>query len=157
MSKVDLSDGFYRLWLRPEDTHRLVVLFPSRKNEPTLVGIPLTNPMGWVFSAQKNLACTETVCDMVNVDLKNVESMRHTWITLHRLDVVSETRPADDRLDILSETSGSTKFGISTCTGTNSNIANINFLTIPGSDLSRSEHDQNPVVVSRTDPVPKLV
>ena len=50
MSKVDLSDGFYRIWLRPEDTHRLAVLFPSRKNEPALVGILLTNSMGWVSS-----------------------------------------------------------------------------------------------------------
>ena len=31
MSKVDLSDGFYQLWLRPEDTHRLKVLFSLQK------------------------------------------------------------------------------------------------------------------------------
>ena len=46
MSKVDLSNGFYRLWLRPKDTHRLAVLFPSRPDEPDLIGIPLANPMG---------------------------------------------------------------------------------------------------------------
>ena len=27
MSKIDLSDGFYHLWLRPEDTIHLAVLF----------------------------------------------------------------------------------------------------------------------------------
>ena len=46
MSKVDLSDGFYWLWLRPEDIHHLAVLFPTQKNEPSLIGIPMTNPMG---------------------------------------------------------------------------------------------------------------
>ena len=46
MSKIDLSNGFYRLWLRPEDTVKLAVLFLSRQGEAPLVGIPLTNPMG---------------------------------------------------------------------------------------------------------------
>ena len=46
MSKNDLLDGFYRLWLRSEGTHRLAVLFPSQPNEPDLIGIPLTNSMG---------------------------------------------------------------------------------------------------------------
>ena len=49
MSKIDLSDGFYRLWLRPEDTHRLAVLFPSRENEPALVGISTYQPNGVGF------------------------------------------------------------------------------------------------------------
>lgn len=48
MSKIDLSDGFYRLWVRPEDAHRLGVVFPSRPNKPPLIGIPLANPMGHV-------------------------------------------------------------------------------------------------------------
>ena len=96
MSKVYLSDGFYRLWLRSEDIHRLAVFFSFTKNKPALVGIPVTNPMRWVTSFPNFSACTETVCDMANVNLKNVESMRHARITPHRLDVVSETRPADD-------------------------------------------------------------
>ena len=85
MSKVDLSDGFYRLWLRPEDTHRLAVLFPSRKNEPALIGIPLTNPMGWVSSPPNFSACTETVCDMANADLKDVETLQLARNTPHRM------------------------------------------------------------------------
>ena len=46
MSKVNLSDGVYRLWLCPKDTGHLNVLFPTRENESSLVGIPLMNPMG---------------------------------------------------------------------------------------------------------------
>ena len=69
LSKVDLSDGFYRLWLNPMDTIRLAALFPSRPGEPKLVAIPLTNPMGWVSSPPNFSACTETVADLANADL----------------------------------------------------------------------------------------
>ena len=93
MSKVDLSDGFYRLWLRPEDTHRLAVLFPSRPNKPDLIGIPLTNPMGWVSSPPNFSACTETIADLANADLQDPAAMQHARITPHRLDVISETEP----------------------------------------------------------------
>ena len=46
MSKINFSDGFYGLWLRPEDMLKLAVLFPSRPGEDPLVGILLTNRMG---------------------------------------------------------------------------------------------------------------
>lgn len=46
MSKIDLVDGFYRLWIAPHSTARLAVLFPARDREEPLIGIPLTNPMG---------------------------------------------------------------------------------------------------------------
>ena len=98
MSKVDLSDGFYQLWLHPEDMHRLAVLFLSRKIEPTLVAIPLTNPMGWVSSPPNFSACTEMVCDMTNKDLKNVAAVNLARLTPRRLDVVSESRPMDESL-----------------------------------------------------------
>ena len=45
MSKVDLSDGFYRLWLRPKDTHRLAVLFPSQKMN--LLWLGSLSPTQW--------------------------------------------------------------------------------------------------------------
>ena len=37
MSKIDLSDGFYQLWLWLEDTLKLAVLFLSRPGEDPLV------------------------------------------------------------------------------------------------------------------------
>ena len=61
MSKVDLSDCFYWLWLWPEDTLKLAVLFPSCPGEVPLVGIPLTNPMGWCLSPQ-NFNCVHGDC-----------------------------------------------------------------------------------------------
>ena len=57
LSKNDISDGFYRLWLHPEDTIKLAVLFPSRDGEPPLIGIPLTNPMGLKKSPPEFCAC----------------------------------------------------------------------------------------------------
>ena len=93
MSKVDLSDGFYRLWLRPEDTHRLGALFPSRVGEPKLIGIPLTNPMGWVSSPPNFSACTETIADLANADLQNNSAMVAARATPHRLDNISESEP----------------------------------------------------------------
>ena len=94
MSKIDLSDGFYRLWLRPEDTMRLAVLFPSRPNEPALIGVPLTNPMGWVSSPPNFCACTETVADLANDALHNKNAMTKARNTPHRFDEVSESQPA---------------------------------------------------------------
>ena len=93
MSKVDLSDGFYRLWLRPEDTHQLGTLFPSRVGEPKLIGIPLTNPMGWVSSPPNFSACTETIADLANADLQNNSAMVAARATPHRLDNISESEP----------------------------------------------------------------
>jgi hypothetical protein len=83
MSKVDLLDGFYRLWLQPEDTMRLAVLFPSRPNEPDLIGIPLTNPMGWVSSPMNFCACTETVANLANEGIHNKETMTKARTTPH--------------------------------------------------------------------------
>eukprot|EP00536_Pseudo-nitzschia_multiseries_P014268 jgi/Psemu1/38109/gm1.38109_g len=49
MPKIDLADGFYRIRLHPDDTMKLGVLFPFRPGKAPLIGIPLTNPMGWKF------------------------------------------------------------------------------------------------------------
>ena len=47
--KVDVSDGFYRIWLRPEDAPKLGLIFPSGKEEDPMVAIPLTLPMDGKF------------------------------------------------------------------------------------------------------------
>lgn len=93
MSKVDLLDGFYRLWLRPKITHCIAVLFPSSKNESPLVGILLTNPMGWVSLPPNFSACTETVADMTNDNLSDNNNINYARNTPHLLDVLSKTPP----------------------------------------------------------------
>ena len=48
--KADVSDGFYRIGLRPTDAPKLGLIFPSGKEEEQMVAIPLTLPMGWKTS-----------------------------------------------------------------------------------------------------------
>ena len=50
LCKIDIADGFYRIWLLPCDIPKLGVLFPTNSGEPPLIGFPLTLPMGWVES-----------------------------------------------------------------------------------------------------------
>ena len=90
MSKIDLADGFYRVWLNPEDTPALAVLFPSRPGEPDLIGIPLTLPMGWAESPPYFCAATETVADLANMELQQPTGIASARKTPHRLDVLSE-------------------------------------------------------------------
>ena len=45
--KSHISDGFYRIWLRPEDAPKLGLIFPFGVDEEPMVTIPLTLPMGW--------------------------------------------------------------------------------------------------------------
>ena len=43
--KVDISDGFYRIGVRPEDVPKLGVAFPTDPDQPQLVAFPITLPM----------------------------------------------------------------------------------------------------------------
>ena len=95
MFKIDLPDGFYRLWLRPEDTFWLAMLFPSRPGEPPLVGISLTNPMDWYSSLPNFCACIETVADLANAALQSPAKKSLARETPHRFDALSKTAPAD--------------------------------------------------------------
>ncbi len=86
LSKIDIADGFYRIWLLPRDIPKLGVLFPNREGEPQLVGFPLVLPMGWESSPPYFCAATETVADLAN-------DMARTSYDPgpHRLDEVSES------------------------------------------------------------------
>jgi hypothetical protein len=89
LSKIDISDGFYRIWVRASDVPKLGVLFPSANGDEYLVRFPLTLPMGWTESPKTFTASTETVADMANTAL----SLGLTFGP-HRLDSTSEIRPA---------------------------------------------------------------
>ena len=95
MFKIDLSDGFYRLWLWPENILTLAVLFPSPPGEEPLVKIPMTNPMGWCPLPPNFSACTKTVTDLANAFLENPSGQDTTRMTPHRLDTISETAQLD--------------------------------------------------------------
>ncbi len=89
MLKVDISDGFYHVWLRLEDIAKLAVAFPTPPGEEPLVALPLALPMGWCNSPPAFSSVTETGADIANQAL-------HTWKypPPHRLDTMAATLPA---------------------------------------------------------------
>ena len=68
--QADVSDGFYRIWIRPTDPPKLELIFPSSKEEEQMVAIPLTLPMGWKNSPPLFCTATETVADLANEALR---------------------------------------------------------------------------------------
>ena len=50
LRKADVSDGFYRIGLRPEDAPKLGLIFLNSVDEEPMVTTPLTFPMGWKTS-----------------------------------------------------------------------------------------------------------
>ena len=84
--KVDMSDGFYRIWLRTKDIPKLGVAFPNLPSEPLLVALPLALPMGWTESPPYFCAVTETVADLANARL-----LKHRKAPSHPLDTLASS------------------------------------------------------------------
>ena len=81
MLKADVSDGFYRIGLRPEGVPKLGLIFPSGEEEEPMVVIPLTLPMGWKYSPPLFCTATESVADLANESLRS-----HQPSKPHKLD-----------------------------------------------------------------------
>jgi hypothetical protein len=88
LSKIDIADGFYRIWVRASDVPKLGVLFPSADGEEYLVGFPLPPPMGWTESPKIFTAATETITDITNKELSAGNPFGP-----HPLEVQSEASP----------------------------------------------------------------
>ena len=94
MLKLDVSDGFYRIWLRLEDIPKLGVVFPSAPGEAPLVALPLVLPMGWKNSPPAFCTATETVADIANRQLRHFVHRRkhyHAFVPKHKYDALAET------------------------------------------------------------------
>jgi hypothetical protein len=89
MNKVDISDGFYRVWLAAESAPKLAVVLPCRPGEEPLIAIPLTLPMGWIESPPAFCAVTETVADVANWRLPL------QYAPPHRLEQFADTPAAE--------------------------------------------------------------
>ena len=89
MSKIDVSDGFYRLRLRVNAIAALGLLLPIVEDEPW-VAFPLVLPMGWTESPPAFCVATETVTDLANWSLQ-----RHEVFPKHRLEDIANTLPED--------------------------------------------------------------
>jgi hypothetical protein len=67
LSKVDLSDGYYRIPLISDAGLQLAVTLPPKKDSPPLLAIPLSLPMGWslsppFFCAHRNVRGLDQHC-----------------------------------------------------------------------------------------------
>ena len=90
--KIDIADGFYRVWLTINDIPTLAVTIPSMPGEPDLIALPLALPMGWTQSPPAFCAVTETIADLTNQRLH-----RHRpFPRPHRLEQLSNTVAPDD-------------------------------------------------------------
>ena len=91
LAKIDIADGFYRVWLQVRDIPRLGVLLPrSGHAESTpLVAFPLALPMGWVESPPYFTTVTETACDLANAAIRQGGPIRP-----HRLKGAASTPPS---------------------------------------------------------------
>ena len=93
LSKIDIADGFYRVWLQATDILKLGVALPTTPGQPPLVAFPLALPMGWVESPPYFTTLTETACDLANNHLRARDERPR--LTVHRLETVAATPPSD--------------------------------------------------------------
>jgi hypothetical protein len=66
LGKHDIKDGYYRMFLRPEDCLRLAIILPTYDDEEQLVAIPMACTMGWVESPPTFCTMSETIADETN-------------------------------------------------------------------------------------------
>ena len=59
-SKLDISDGFWRLVVRPEDSYNFTYVLPQLPGQPIKIVVPSALQMGWVESP--SYFCTVTEC-----------------------------------------------------------------------------------------------
>jgi hypothetical protein len=89
IGKVDLADGFYRVWLSLGAIPKLAVALPVYKEEEPMVALPLTLPIGWMDSVPYFCSATETVA--------NIANSKPTYVHLppHPLEQLANTLPPD--------------------------------------------------------------
>ena len=92
MKKTDMSDGFYRVDVNPDDVPKLGVVFPTRPGCERLIAFPLVLPMGWKNSPPWFSAVTETIADLVNDRLRDPEYTPPA----HHLDDLAATVAVDE-------------------------------------------------------------
>jgi hypothetical protein len=101
--KVDIADGFYRIWLNSHDIPKLAVSIPSFDENEPLVALPLVLPMGWTESPPYFCAATETVADIANQRLQ-------TWThsAPHRLEKFAESEATPEAIAEIASTLAAT-------------------------------------------------
>ena len=97
LAKIDIADGFYRVWVQLQDVPKLGVALPMAPGQPPLVAFPLALPMGWVESPPYFTSLTETSCDLANDMLREGRVPSQ----VHRLECVAATPAAGSAQPVL--------------------------------------------------------
>jgi hypothetical protein len=71
LGKVDLSDGFWWMIVRPSQRYNFCYVLPQPKGEPTRIVIPSALQMGWRESPPYFCAATETGRDLADWMIKS--------------------------------------------------------------------------------------
>jgi hypothetical protein len=71
LSKLDISDGFWRLIVRGNDCYNFAYVLPQPPGEPTRIVVPSAVQMGWVESPGNFCAVTETARDLTEYHVRN--------------------------------------------------------------------------------------
>jgi hypothetical protein len=88
MIKVDLADGFYRVWVKATDVVKLGVTFPALNGEEPFIAFPIVLPMGCTNSPPWFSSATETIADLAN---ERIAKWRNPPI--HHLEAQASTQP----------------------------------------------------------------
>jgi hypothetical protein len=88
LSKLDIADGFYCIWLLPHHVPNLAVLFPQCDGVEPLIGFSLALPMGWIYSPPYFTAATKTI-----TDLANLATRTYSLAQPHTLEALAKTQP----------------------------------------------------------------
>ena len=69
LSKFDIDNGFYRMFLDADDALKLAAIMPRYDGEEQLIAVPLAQTMGWTNSPPTFCAASETAADLANANL----------------------------------------------------------------------------------------
>ena len=70
-SKLDISDGFWRMIVRGNDAYNFSYVLPQKAGKPTRIVVPSAVQMGWNESPPYFCAVTETARDLTEYHLQN--------------------------------------------------------------------------------------
>jgi hypothetical protein len=70
LSKIDIADGFYRIWVQSADVPKLGVLLPAIEGQEKLIDFPLVLPIVWKESPPIFNSAAETITNLANVAIK---------------------------------------------------------------------------------------
>jgi hypothetical protein len=85
--KIDIANGFYRVWVNTDDIPKLGIVFPAMSDSDQLIAFPLVLPMGWKESLPYFCATTEMAVDLAN------QAIPMSYPGPHCLDSLADTLP----------------------------------------------------------------